>query len=110
MFNLQVTKNKITATETEILVAGSSKVYEVYFEFDSDWADLQEKICFTIDAELSTTPLPLFYLRLDESGKCYIPKWILDDTFIGKDLLCGACGTRGNETILPTVWISLGEI
>ena len=110
MFNLEVYKNRINVTGQEELTAGSQKVFPVKWTFSSDWNGLTKKIVFTVDTEISTSPLPLMYLYLDEEGMCNIPKEVLDPTWVGKSILAGACGTKGYDTVLPTVWISLGTL
>lgn len=80
------------------------------FEFNSDWTGLSKKIVFTVDAELSTTPLPVYYLLLDDQGMCGIPREVLSPTWVGHKLLVGACGNKGTEVVLPTVWVSIGTI
>ena len=110
MFNLQVYKNRIVMTENDEITAGSSNVYPILWEFNADWAGLTKEILFTVDADLSTTPLPLMRLYLDDNGMCQIPFEVLKPTWVGHQILAGACGTRGAETVLPTVWISLGTL
>lgn len=110
MFCFNVTKNRIAMTESEVLVSGSSKIYDCAFEFSADWHGLISKVVFTVDADLSTTPLPVYYLYLDEHGMCHIPRGVLSPVWDGYKILVGACGTRGDDTVLPTVWVSLGTL
>lgn len=110
MFDLQVTKNLITLAEYEELTSGSAQVYDCIFEFNADWVGLTKKIEFTVDAELSTTPLPVMYVYLDENGMCQIPKEVLYPKWNGHKILVGVCGTRGVDIVLPTIWISLGTL
>lgn len=110
MFELAVTKNRISVTGKESLVVGSSNVYDVHFTFSNDWRNLSEKVVFTIDAEVTIIPLPFYYLKLDDEGMCKIPHQLFDPTWIGCNLLVGVMGSRGSELVLPTVWASLGQI
>ena len=64
-------------TENDEITAGSSNVYPILWEFNADWAGLTKEILFTVDADLSTTPLPLMRLYLDDNGMCQIPFEVL---------------------------------
>lgn len=110
MFTFQVFKNRIAMTESEELTAGSANVYQTSWQFSTDWTGLTKKIAFTVDTELSTIALPVMYLYLDDNGMCQIPREVLSPTWVGKQILAGACGTRGTETVLPTVWVNLGTL
>lgn len=97
-------------TDSEELTAGAQNVFYASWQFSSDWTGLTKKIVFTVDAELSSIALPVMYLYLDENGMCRIPKEVLEPTWVGKQILAGACGTRGTETVLPTVWVNIGTL
>ena len=49
-------------------------------------------------------------VRLDDSGICTIPWEVTGPDSKDKMLFVGCCGTCGGETILPTIWASLGVI
>lgn len=95
-------------TESELLVAGSSKVYNVAFEFSLDWQGLSKTVLFKTDADPETEFVTLKYKLLDESGTCELPPEVIKKP--GYIVLCGVCGMSGTDVILPTTWISLGEV
>ena len=44
MFKVKIKKSKLTVTEKEPLTSGASRIYDVAFEFDSEWDAIEHKI------------------------------------------------------------------
>lgn len=101
MFSLFAKKNVLTVNQREVVTSGSVNVYEVQFQFDSEWDGLEKTAVFQAgDCTVSTL--------LDETETCIIPWEVLQDA---KRTLCaGVYGTKDGNIVLPTIWASLGEI
>lgn len=102
MFELYADKVKLTLAlrSREPLTSGSVNVYRARFGFSGDWAGLTNKAVFRGSGVTKT-------VLLDESGQCTIPWEVLASH--GQPLMAGVFGTR-EETVLPTIWASLGTI
>jgi len=100
IFILRANKNKLEVLEREPVTSGSVNVYRVRFEFSPDWQGLTRKAVFKTGKGSRT-------VLLDESGECVIPWEVL--TVYGLPLMVGVFGTL-DETVLPTIWTSLGTI
>ena len=100
MLILRADKNKLEALEREPLTSGSVNAYTVRFEFSPDWEGLTRKAVFWGSGAIRTA-------LLDEDGQCVIPWEVLTEH--GMPLMAGVFGTR-DDTVLPTVWASLGAI
>lgn len=101
MFKLYANKNNLTLLERERVTSGSVNVYQVRFDFSEDWAELDRTAVFRCGGKE-------FSMLLDASGRCVIPWEVLQKP--GFRLEVGAYGSRGGETVLPTVWESLGTV
>lgn len=101
MFILNVEKNKLDIVQREPITSGSVNVYQILFQFSTDWDGLERTAVFKAGAESRS-------VLLDDSGQCAIPWEVL--TSHGQRLTAGVYGTRGGELVLPTVWASLGTI
>lgn len=101
MFKLYAEKNKLMLQERETVTSGSVNVYLVRFEFSEDWEGLDRVAVFRCGSAVVS-------VLLDEAGECAVPWEVLQTP--GFRLEAGVYGTRGGETVLPTVWASLGMI
>lgn len=101
MFILCVDKTRLTVRQREPLTSGSVNVYQIRFEFTSDWDGLTQTAVFRAGGKSIS-------VLLDESNTCVVPWEVLEKPEI--KLFCGVCGVRGSETVLPTVWADLGWI
>ncbi len=101
MFTLNVRKSCLTVTEKDVLTSGSRNVYEVRFLFDGDWEGLIKTAVFHAGDRT-------FSVQIDNSGKCVIPWEVLLTP--NRRLQIGIYGTRGTDTVLPTVWADIGVI
>jgi len=100
-FILYADKNKLIVRKRGPVTSGSVSVYPVRFEFSGDWDGLSRTAVFQADGD------PVGVL-LDESGECSIPWEVLVKP--GVRLRAGVYGTKGGDTVLPTIWADLGEI
>lgn len=101
MFSLFAKKNVLTVNQREVVTSGSVNVYEVQFQFDSEWDGLEKTAVFQAgDCTVSTL--------LDETETCIIPWEVFQDA--KRTLYAGVYGTKNGNTVLPTIWASLGEI
>lgn len=101
MFFLFAKKNVLTVNQREVVTSGSVNVYEVQFQFDSEWDGLEKTAVFRAgDCTVSTL--------LDETETCIIPWEVFQDA--KRTLYAGVYGTKNGNTVLPTIWASLGEI
>jgi hypothetical protein len=98
MFKVKIKKSKLTVTEKEPLTSGASRIYDVAFEFDSEWDAIEHKIAvFKADDAVID-------VILGEENICEIPHEVLSREHAGKSLWVGVYGTAGDGVILPTVW------
>ena len=101
MFSLFAKKNVLAVNQREVVTSGSVNVYEVQFQFDSEWDGLEKTAVFRAgDCTVSTL--------LDETAMCTIPWEVFQDA--KRTLYAGVYGTKNGNTVLPTIWASLGEI
>jgi len=101
MFKLYADKNKLILQELETITSGSVNVYRVRFDFSEDWEGLDRTAVFRSGGETRS-------VLLDDTGECTIPWEVLQKP--SAPLEAGAYGTRSGDTVLPTVWASLGMI
>lgn len=101
MFSLFAKKNVLAVNQRELVTSGSVNVYEVQFQFDSEWDGLEKTAVFRAgDCTVSTL--------LDETETCIIPWEVFQDA--KRTLYAGVYGTKNGNTVLPTIWAPLGEI
>ena len=101
MFILYADKTRLAVRQRELLTSGSVNVCQAQFEFSEDWDGLTRTAVFRADWKSVS-------VLLDETNCCTIPWEVLEVPEI--KLFCGVYGTRGGETVLPTVWADLGWI
>lgn len=100
-FLLRAENNRLTVQKRGPVTSGSVNAYPVRFAFSEDWEGLARTAVFQADGE------PVSVL-LDDSNECAIPWEALVKP--GVQLRAGVYGTRGGDTVLPTIWAGLGEI
>lgn len=100
MIRLYADKNKLAALAKELITSGSQNANTVQFEFSPDWDGLTKTAVFKAGSDS-------FSVLLTEP-ECRIPWEVLVTP--GRTLYAGIYGTRGGELVLPTIWVSLGEI
>lgn len=101
MFKLYADKVKLQLIDSEMITSGSVNVYDVFFQFSSDWNGLAKTVVFCAgDTQKS--------VLLDADNHCTIPWECLleDDRALG----VGVYGAQDSTLILPTVWENLGTI
>lgn len=101
MFILKASKTQLTMDQREPVTSGSVNVYDVKFEFSTDWDGLTKTATFKAGSDARS-------IILNESGRCVIPWEVLSSH--GRQLTAGVCGTKGEEIVLPTIWTNLGTI
>lgn len=100
MFVLYADKNQLTVREKEPITSGSVNVYQAQFEFSADWDGLEKTAVFQAGCAEKAVPL--------SDGGCTVPAEVL--VTAGNFLMAGVCGRSGENTVLPTVWATLGLI
>lgn len=101
IFILKAEKSRLTVERRECVTSGSVNVDQVQFRFSADWDGLTRTAVFRA-GNVSRSVV------LDGSGLCTVPWEVLAEP--GVPLLAGVRGVWGGETVLPTVWVSLGLI
>lgn len=101
MIILTASKSCLTASRRELLVEGAVNVNIVQFEFSSDWDGLTKTAVFQAGGDK-------YSVLLDESNEAPIPWEVLQNP--RRLLYAGVYGTKNGNTVLPTIWASLGEI
>lgn len=100
MFELVVSKNQIRVSATEPITSGSVAVYEVHFQFSTDWDGFNRFAVFDDgDARIE--------IPIDSSNTVNIPWEVMTDP--GDIVEAGVYGIRGHQ-VLPTIWASLGTV
>lgn len=99
MFVLRADKNKLAVSQRESVTSGSVNIYSARFEFSPDWQGLTTKAVFKGSGTTKTVLL--------DGGECVIPWEVL--TSHGQPLMAGVFGTM-DDTVLPTIWASLGTV
>lgn len=99
MFVLYADKNKLAVRRRELVTSGSVNACAARFEFSPDWQGLTTKAVFMGSGTTKTVLL--------DGNECVIPWEVLASA--GRPLMAGVFGTL-DETVLPTVWASLGTI
>lgn len=101
MFILFADKARLSVRQRELVTSGSVHAYTARFEFSEDWAGLARTAVFRSGKESRS-------VLLDGDNEVKIPWEVLREP--AEQLLCGVCGVRDGEEVLPTVWTSLGVI
>lgn len=101
MFVLYADKTQLTVREKEPITSGSVNVYQAKFEFSPDWDGLTRTAVFQAGCSI-------WSVLLKEDGECGIPWEALEES--GFHLFAGVYGQRGEDQVLPTVWVDLGTV
>lgn len=96
MIVLRATKTKLVVLRREYVSAGSSKVYDVSFEFSPEWDGLQKVVYFREGENEPTDPI---LLPLD--NHCQIPSEVLYSP--GKMLYIGVMGLASDALVEDAV-------
>lgn len=101
MFILYAEKNKTVVRKKELITSGSVNVYSVQFEFSADWDGLDKTAVFRAgDCSIA--------VLLSSDHRCNIPWEVLQKPNL--HLYAGVCGTRGDNIVLPTIYVDFGVI
>lgn len=103
MFTLYADKDRLRILSKEQLISGSVNVYQIHFDFSSDWTDLEKIVVFRTGDNTKTINIPL----IDDSD-CVIPWEVLSNPNVY--LYIGVYGYLGDELIRPSPWANLGVI
>lgn len=101
MFRFYARKNILDAMELEPLTSGSVNVYQCEFQFDDAWDGLTKTVTF------QSGPIAKSIV-LGATPECTIPWEVLQQP--NKPLMVGVCGMRGEDIVLPTIWVKAGNI
>ena len=101
MFSHSTKKDVVGVNQVHLVTPGSVNVDEVDFHCEGEWGGLKKTAVFRAgDCTVSTL--------LDETETCIIPWEVFQDA--KRTLYAGVYGTKNGNTVLPTIWASLGEI
>jgi hypothetical protein len=96
-------KSSLTVLQKDIITSGSVNAYEVKFQFDNDWDDLERIAVFRVGKKSVS-------IALDDANTCKIPWECVCENDIGKEVLVGVYGMVDTTVVLPTVWAGLGNL
>ena len=96
-------KSSLTVLQKDIITSGSVNAYEVKFQFDNDWDDLERIAVFRVGKKSVS-------IALDDANTCKIPWECVCENDIGKEVLVGVYGMIDTTVVLPTVWAGLGNL
>lgn len=101
MFRFYAKKIVLELNQREVITSGSVNVYQCQFEFNSAWDGLEKTAVFKAGDNTVS-------VLIDETCSCNIPWEVLQD--VKRTLYAGVYGTRDGNIVLPTIWVSCGEI
>lgn len=101
MFILEANKTLLRLVQKELITSGSVNVYQVRFEFSEEWDGLTRMAVFRAGTESRT-------VMLGDDNETVIPWEVLGKPHV--HLSCGVYGTKGGDTVLPTIWTDMGNI
>ena len=93
----------MTVLQKSIITSGSVNVFEVRFQFDNDWDDLERIAVFRVGKKSVS-------VTLDDTNTCKIPWECVCENDIGKEVLVGVYGMIDTTVVLPTIWAGLGNL
>ena len=96
-------KSSLTVLQKSIITSGSVNVFEVRFQFDNDWDDMERIAVFRVGKKSVS-------IALDDANTCKIPWECVCENDIGKEVLVGVYGMVDTTVVLPTVWAGLGNL
>ncbi len=103
MIELYAEKARLSQRAKELITSGSVNAQRIRIGFSADWLGLDKTAVFRAGEECRSVKL-----ETEGQGECAIPWEVL--TQPNRTLYVGVYGRRGEELVLPTVWVSLGEI
>lgn len=103
MFLLSAQKNMLKVLESETITSGSVNVYQVRFQFDSDWDGLEKVAVFRAGKESVS-------VELMDGEECTVPWEVTTHNDVGSELIIGVCGVKDGAVVLPTIWARAGKI
>lgn len=103
MFILSADKSKLSVLQRGIITSGSVNSIDVKFQFDSDWDNMDRVAVFKVGTVKTS-------VVLEHHNRCKLPWECVRENDIGKTVYAGVCGMVGTNVVLPTIWVSLGEI
>lgn len=89
--------------ESETITSGSVNVYQVRFQFDSDWDGLEKVAVFRAGKESVS-------VELMDGEECTVPWEVTTHNDVGSELIIGVCGVKDGAVVLPTIWARAGKI
>ncbi len=101
IFQLYANKTQLTVRQREPMTSGSVNVYRVRFQFSEDWDGLSRTAVFRAGTESRA-------VLLGEDNETVLPWEVLQVP--RQQISCGVWGARGKETVLPTIYASLGWV
>ncbi|MCI8423761.1 MAG: hypothetical protein HFF50_09580 [Lawsonibacter sp.] len=101
MFILQADKTSLEILKAAPLSSGSANTCRIQFLFDRAWDGLSRTAVFSAGERTIS-------VLLGEDGLCQVPWELLEAP--GPALTVGVYGSRGVDTVLPTMWVCLGYI
>lgn len=102
MTSIVVGKDRINLIESERYVAGTAAVYVMKISFSKDWEGLEKHVIFR------TTDFDISLEVLRESEQFPIPSQIFARPT--NKLQVGVYGSKCDEKVLNTAWLSLGRV
>lgn len=102
-FLLYADKNQLDVWQRVPVTSGSVNVYPVQFKFSCDWDGMTKTACFRCGTRTIS-------VLLDDTGKCAVPWEVMGLDCKGKKLLAGVYGSQNGDVVLPTIWVSLGDV
>ena len=103
MFLLSASKSNLAVLQKDIITSGSVNVFEVKFQFDNSWDDLDRVAVFRVGKKSVS-------ITLDDTNTCKIPWECVCENDIGKEVMVGVYGMIDTTVVLPTVWAGLGAL
>lgn len=101
MFILEANKTQLTLIRREFVASGSVNAYSARFTFSDDWNGLTRTVIFRAGTKSRS-------VMLSNDNMAVIPWEVLKKPHV--HLFCGVYGTRGGDTVLPTIWADMGLI
>lgn len=103
MIELYAEKARLNQRAKELITSGSVNAQRIRIGFSADWLGLDKTAVFRAGEECRSVKL-----ETEGQGECAIPWEVLAQP--NRMLYVGVYGRRGEELVLPTLWVSLGEI
>lgn len=106
MIAITVDTRRAVVAERELLTTGSAGI-PVKFTFSSDWDGLSIFAIFRNAEDMDSRVTVV----VPETGAVSLPSECCATEYMGEPVYAGVYGTDGyGNTVIPTVWVSLGEL